>query len=74
MSQKANYGGTIRNNTSNFVIGNYVYVGLGYSDSQGYLHDIWQYNPSTDSWSQSTTFPGSARFHASAFVFGCQHI
>ncbi|HUW04841.1 MAG TPA: kelch repeat-containing protein, partial [Williamwhitmania sp.] len=33
-----------------------------------YLKDLWQYDPSTNTWAQKTSLPGSKRMNAVAFV------
>ncbi len=63
----ARYGGI------SFSIGNYGYVGLGYSfkGANSYWYkDFWQFNPSTSSWVQKANFPGKARFCPASFVIG----
>lgn len=56
------YGTIPRLNGVTFVIGNYVYVATGSSNST-----TWQYDPSTDLWTEKTGFEGSAREGAVGF-------
>lgn len=44
------------------AVGDKGYVGLGneYSTTVNYLHDWWEYNPLTDSWTQKAAFPGNS--------------
>jgi N-acetylneuraminic acid mutarotase len=54
-----------------FSIGNYGYAGLG--DQYGSFktsNKLWRFNPSTNSWTQMASFPGSARVAPANFVIG----
>jgi N-acetylneuraminic acid mutarotase len=58
-----------------FAIGSMGYMALGQSDPQGteqgsVTNDLWQYDPSTDQWTQKANFPGQPRDAAFAFVIG----
>lgn len=56
-----------------FSIGNYGYVGLGIHNGHvNYpcLDDFWQFDPSTNSWTQKANFPGKARICPATFVIG----
>lgn len=62
-----NFGGTERAGAVGFTINGKIYVGLGYKgnytywhimqDMRQYYNDFWEYNPTTDRWSQKTNFP-----------------
>jgi len=69
-SQKSDFGTIGRATGVAFSINGLGYVGLGatHDGSWIYLHDLWQYNPSTNSWVQKTNFPGGAGIAAIAFV------
>jgi len=61
-----------------FSIGNYGYIGTGMVDfgalANGapikYLDDFWQYDPTSNTWSQKSNFPGGVRGYAISFVVG----
>jgi N-acetylneuraminic acid mutarotase len=55
-----------RNNGSAFTLNGKGYVTLG--STSGVLNDIWEYDPTADTWSSKTDFEGSARQEASAYV------
>ncbi|MGV6861185.1 MAG: kelch repeat-containing protein [Putridiphycobacter sp.] len=43
------------------------YVGLGQGNGVAFFNDLWAYDPETESWSQKSTFMGSARRNAVCF-------
>lgn len=49
-----------------FSIGSKGYVGLG-DDGNNVFSDFWEYDPSTDTWTQKANFPGVARTTAVGF-------
>ncbi len=56
-----------------FSIGGKGYVGTGggwATSSLSCSDDFWEYDPSTDTWTQKTTFPGGPRWFAVGFVIG----
>ena len=55
-TKKADFGGKPRWGAAAFSIGNKGYLGAG-GDSVNYLHDFWEYDPSSDVWTQKTNFP-----------------
>jgi N-acetylneuraminic acid mutarotase len=67
---KTDYPGMAHRQCVAFATGGNGYVGGGVISvgTTLYKDDFWQYNPSTDSWTQKTTFPFGAR--SSAFGFG----
>jgi N-acetylneuraminic acid mutarotase len=69
-SAKANFPGTTRAFAVSFVINNKGYVALGTIDDPPtqYLNDVWEYDPSLNSWSQKANVPFVARGYASCFV------
>ncbi|MFM2136235.1 MAG: hypothetical protein RL021_1635 [Bacteroidota bacterium] len=52
---------------SGFSIGNFIYLGTGYSFSQDIKKDFWRLDLSTNSWSQVSDFGGGFRSNAFAF-------
>ena len=71
-SQKADLPGYSRYGAVGIAIGDYGYVGLGYTTEGGggVLNDWWRYDPSGNSWSQKANYGGSARYQASSFTIG----
>jgi N-acetylneuraminic acid mutarotase len=65
-SQKQDYYGGACTGAVSFVIGDYAYVGLGYSGSA--KKDFYKYNPQTNAWTPIANFGGLARQNAVAFV------
>jgi N-acetylneuraminic acid mutarotase len=54
-----------------FSIGNYGYAGLGGQDGPQNLSDkLFQFDPSTNSWTRKANFPGKARVAPACFVVG----
>jgi N-acetylneuraminic acid mutarotase len=53
-----------------FSIGNYGYAGLGENSVGKNLTDLWQFDPSNNSWAKKASFPGSARVAPASFVIG----
>jgi len=63
-TRKANFGGISRAGAVGFSIGNKGYIGTGDDDTVVccYTTDFWEYDPSTDSWTQIANAPGFPRF------------
>jgi hypothetical protein len=53
-----------------FSIGNYGYAGIGETNFGTYPVELWQFDPSTNSWSRKADFPGTARVSPATFVIG----
>lgn len=53
-----------------FSIGSKGYMGLGVNASTATLNDLWEYNPTTNAWTQRANFPGAGRAGAAAFSIG----
>lgn len=68
-TQMNNYPGGGSYSLSVAVVGNDVYMGLGYDGSFAKT-DWWKYNPLTDTYVQLASYPGLPRYGASAFVVG----
>ncbi|MDQ3047334.1 MAG: hypothetical protein M3R27_07280 [Bacteroidota bacterium] len=63
---KANYP-DVSSRSVAFSIGNKGYIGLGYQDSTNFF---WEFDPSLNTWTRISDFPGSARVRGSAFSIG----
>lgn len=64
------FEGVGRRSAVGFAIGNFGYVGTGYSSAGDRLKDFWKYDPSIRAWTAVADFGGSARNDAVAFVIG----
>lgn len=64
------FEGIARRNAVGFALGNFGYVGLGYSSNQERLKDFWEYNAQQRFWTQKAQFGGTARQDAVAFSIG----
>jgi N-acetylneuraminic acid mutarotase len=65
--------GAERSNAVSFTIGDKIYVGSGYSASQGFAdvsRDFYEYDPASNKWKAIAEFPGSSRANAISFVIG----
>ncbi|MBK9543741.1 MAG: hypothetical protein IPO49_15760 [Bacteroidetes bacterium] len=69
---KASFGGGTRTQAAGFAIGDKGYVGTGASTTAlaSVLNDFWEYNPTTNLWTQKANFGGVARYGASGFAIG----
>ena len=57
-TSKASFTGTFREYAIGFAIGNKGYFGLGGTVTVGnMLKDFWEYDPSTDTWTEKADFP-----------------
>ena len=68
-TQKANFGGTIRQNSVGFSIGAKGYIGTG-NNASGYKQDFWEWNQATNVCTQKANFGGMARNGAAGFSIG----
>lgn len=69
--QKADFGGIARHRTTMLTIGNKIYIGLGHYNGAGpniMFDDWWEYDPSTNSWSQKADYLGGICYHATGFT------
>ncbi|MCD7850188.1 MAG: galactose oxidase [Parabacteroides sp.] len=66
----SDFDGLARGEASCFSIGNKGYLVCGYdgSKSNTRLGDLWEYDMTTDAWTQKASFPGTARSNATAFA------
>lgn len=72
-TQKADIGGLVRWQPVCFSIGNRGYMGTGWSPAApggGGLKDLWEYNPSANSWTQKADFGGGVRASMVGFSIG----
>ena len=60
--------GLNRGSASAFAINNKGYVCLGQGQTNPFFNDLWEFDPTTNVWSQKADFGGSARRQAVAFV------
>jgi len=68
-TQKNNFPGSPRYSSATFVIGNKAYVACGNegTSSGPFTNELWEYDPTNDSWMQKTNFPGTARYGCTGF-------
>ncbi|MGA2296728.1 MAG: kelch repeat-containing protein [FCB group bacterium] len=68
----ANYPGDARGAGVAFAMNGKGYYGLGESQYQFFYKDMWEYNPGTDIWTESTnlTYPGDHVSWTTSFVIG----
>ena len=59
-TQKASMPGTARNSAVAFTVNGKGYLGTGY-DGENYLKDFWEYDPTSNQWTQQADYPGSGR-------------
>lgn len=71
-TQKANFPGISRYADVGFAIGGKGFVGTGYDtiNSSRLLRDMWEYDTTTNTWTQKNDFGGDVRYVASAFSVG----
>ncbi len=72
-TQKADFGGTARQDAVGMSIGTKGYIGTGMSgDYNEYTlyQDFWEWDQTTNIWTQKSNFGGTARHEAVAFSIG----
>ncbi|MFN0201570.1 MAG: T9SS type A sorting domain-containing protein [Bacteroidia bacterium] len=72
-TQMANFPGGIRTQSVGFTINNKGYIGTGYNYSAGnfiYRNDFWEFNPTSNSWTQKADLPAQGRSEAVGFSIG----
>ncbi len=69
-TRKAVFPPGLRVNACSFAIEPYGYItcGRSYGTSPGQMNDLWQYNPTTDAWTQKSNITLATREYALAFV------
>src|SRR5437667_303628 len=68
-TQKADFGGGIREAAVGFSIGSKGYIGIGL-DVFAFDSDFWEYDDATNTWAQKADFGGTARELAVGFSIG----
>lgn len=69
----SDFGGEARHRTPMLTIGNKIYTGQGHYNGAGtniLFGDWWEYDPSSNTWSQKADYGGGPVYHASGFVIG----
>jgi len=64
-SQKADFPGIPVIYSKSFTINNKAYIGPGYYWRSGniqFVNQVWEYNPSNNSWTKKKEFPGTSRY------------
>jgi N-acetylneuraminic acid mutarotase len=71
-TQKTRFGGSARLYSVGFSIGTKGYIGTGldYVSGNGTTKDLWEYDQTTDTWTQKLDLGGSARQLSTAFSIG----
>tara|TARA_Y100000310_G_C20697721_1_gene826939 strand:- start:859 stop:1830 length:972 start_codon:yes stop_codon:yes gene_type:complete len=72
--QMADFPGPGRVSAVSFAADGKGYVSTGFNDDLDTeeLSDLWEYDPSSNSWSEKASFPGSGRYDAVAFTLNNQ--
>ena len=72
--RKANPPATLaRYWATGFTIGTKIYIGTGetyFEDQQKFYNDLWEWDQTTDTWTQKAYLPGPGRSHAIGFSIG----
>ena len=71
-TRKADFPGTARQYSIAFATNNKIYVATGYHFNRNthvasYFNDLWQYNPTNDTWTQKADIPAVGRAFAVGF-------
>lgn len=70
-TQKAIFGGAVRDGAVGFSVGNKGYIGTGVDNSTNfYYQDFWEYDPVSNSWTQKADFGGGVIAFAVGFAIG----
>jgi N-acetylneuraminic acid mutarotase len=66
------FPGELREHAVSFSVNGKGYIGLGYNRelNEEELGDFWEYDPTTDNWTQLSDFAGTARYSAIGFSVG----
>lgn len=67
-TQKTNFGGVSRDGAFAFSVGSLGYIGGG-NNNGSFKNDMWEYNPTTNAWTQKANVP-SNEYLASSFTIG----
>lgn len=66
-TQLSSFPAGSRLHSQGFSIGNLGFIALG-EIGNTVLTELWQYNPTSDTWTQKNDFPGAPRRYATSFV------
>lgn len=69
--QKANFPGASNSGiyfATGFAVNGKGYICCGKIGSSYYSQEMWEFNPSTNAWTQKANFPGGVRYGLSSFV------
>jgi N-acetylneuraminic acid mutarotase len=66
-TQKADFGGTPRENAAGFAMQGKGYIGLGQNTQFKYVRDFWFYDPATNVWTETQSLPSTPRINAAGF-------
>lgn len=68
-TQKADFAGAPRSGATGFSIGSKGYLGTGqnYNNDPYFFNDFWEYNPSSNTWTQKADFAGGGRWGSVGF-------
>jgi hypothetical protein len=72
-TQKADFGGTARTGASGFAIHNKGYIGTGNDGIAANVtpeNDLWEYNPTTNTWTEKSSFWRTGRIEGIGFAIG----
>ena len=72
-TQKTNFGGAARFHAVGFSIGTKGYIGTGHSGTSPnytFYKDFWEWDQSTNAWTQKANFGGTPRYGAVGFSIG----
>lgn len=64
------FPGMARFGAVGFAIGNKLYAGLGIGDHDFPAHDLWEWDPATETWTKQADFPGYPGGYAGGFSIG----
>ncbi|MBI3502605.1 MAG: T9SS type A sorting domain-containing protein [Bacteroidetes bacterium] len=69
-TQKTNFPGTPRYGLTHmgWAVGNKGYLGFGLDNTMTWPSDFYEYDPTTDTWTQKTNFPLTGRSYGVAFA------
>ncbi|KAJ1500275.1 hypothetical protein HMI54_010954 [Coelomomyces lativittatus] len=70
LAVRADFKGPGRINATGFSIGSKGYLGTG--AGQGYYKDFWEYDPSSNTWTQKADFGGGERYTPVGFSIGAK--
>lgn len=72
LATSSSNGPAARSGAASFSIGNKGYLVAGQSSSGAYLKDLWEFDPSSNTWTQRADFPGNGRTLGVGFSIGAK--